>query len=157
VKTPKFSDLTDKERAWVQSHLEALPLLIEAYSPGDKDKPMSLEVLDRAFASCLTHNIQDVAQVNGTINIFGIRFGQFLVDEAGFRWVIATDGGNSDLAILALRGQGDVLVYPANFVAKRWERRESTFMVEAFDAIRKQVRQIQSASERLHRPWWKFW
>ena len=141
----------------MRAQLEALPLFIEAYSPGDNEKPMSLELLDRAFASWLTHNVQDVAQINGTINIVGIRFGQFLVDETGFRWVIATDGGHSDVAVLALQGQGDVLAYPANFVAKRWERRESNFMVEAFGAIRKQVQQIQAASERRHYRWWRFW
>jgi hypothetical protein len=157
VKTPTFSELTDKERAWVQVQLEALPLFIEAYLPEDKDKPMSVEILDRAFASWLTHNVQDVAQINGTINIVGIRFGQFLVDEGGFRWVIATADGHPDLAVLALPGKGDVLVYPANFVAKRWERRQSTFMVEAFDAIGKQLRQIQSTGGSRHRPWWKFW
>jgi hypothetical protein len=82
--------------------------------------------------------------VNATINIIGIRFGQFLVDELGFRWTIATDGDASDLAVLALPGRGDVVVYPANFVAKRWEKRESNFLAAAFDWIRDQKTALEA-------------
>ena len=59
---------------------------------------------------------------------------------------------------LADAGRGDVLVYPANFVAKRWERRESNFLAASFGAIRENVTAIAagySASSR--RPWWRFW
>jgi hypothetical protein len=155
---PTFSELTDKERAWIRTQLDALPLFLEAYSPSDARGPISLPALDRAFASWLAQDIRDSAQINGAINVAGVRFGQFLVDEAGFRWVIATDGGQSDLAVLALPGRGDVLVYPANFVAKRWERRESNFMAPAFEAIRQQVEQIKTAGGGApRRPWWRFW
>jgi hypothetical protein len=157
MESPKFSDLTDKERAWIQAQLHALPLFIEAYSPGDKDQPVTLEALDRAFDSWLGHRVQDGAQINGSINIVGIRFGQFLVDRAGFRWVVATQDGHSDLAVLALPGEGDVLAFPANFVAKRWERGESNFLVAAFVAIREQVQRVQAANKQQRRRWWKFW
>jgi hypothetical protein len=61
------------------------------------------------------------------------------------------------LAILALPGQGDVLVYPANFVAKRWERRETDFLARSFDAIHEQVREVaaKDAGKPKH-PWWRF-
>jgi Domain of unknown function (DUF3806) len=152
-----FSDLSDKERAWIQGQLDALPLFVEAYSPGDKDQPVTLDVLDRAFDSWLSQRVKDEMQINGAINIVGIRFGQFLVDEAGFRWVIATDKRSSELAILALPGRGEVLAYPANFVAKRWERGESNFLVAAFDAVREQVQRIQAANKKRRQRWWKFW
>jgi hypothetical protein len=46
----------------------------------------------------------------------------------GLAWVIASGKNGSDLAVYGLPGKGDVLVYPANFVAKRWERREKNFL-----------------------------
>jgi len=152
-----YAELTDAERRFVQDHLDAVPLFINSYSPSDSGLPVSLAILDRAFAAWLKQDVQDNAQINGTIKIVGVRFGQFLVDEVGFRWTVATDRQGTELAVLALPGHGDVLVFPANFVAKRWERRESDFMVWAFDAIRKQVHQVQATNERQHRPWWKVW
>jgi hypothetical protein len=51
-----------------------------------------------------------------------------------------------------------VLVYPANFVAKRWERRESNFLAASFEAIPKQVGAVEArASGGERRPWWRFW
>ena len=155
--TPTFSELTDKERDWVSAHLEALPLFIEAYSPSDKGQPVSIGVLDRAFAAWLAQDIQDSTLVNGVINTVGIRFGQFLVDGAGFQWVIATQHNHSDLAILALPGRGDALVYPANFVAKRWERRKSNFMAAAFDDIQRQVSALKGRMPGRDAHRWKFW
>ncbi|HXT58917.1 MAG TPA: DUF3806 domain-containing protein [Pirellulales bacterium] len=154
----RYSDLAEKEWTWVRSQLDAVPVFIEAYSPDDAGRPITLQMLDRIFASWLTQDIRDNAQVNAAINIVGVQFGQLLVEAAGFQWVIATANGHSDLAILALPRRGDVLVYPANFVAKRWEKRESNFIAEAFEAIRQQVEQIKAAGTTdTHRPWWRFW
>jgi len=80
------------------------------------------------------------------------------VDGAGFQWTIATDNYGTDLAVLALPGGGDVLVYPANFVAKRWERRASNFLATSVRAIQQDVARVGGmgrSSER--RSWWKFW
>jgi hypothetical protein len=80
------------------------------------------------------------------------------VDRAGFEWTIAADDHGTDLAVRALPGRGDVLVYPANFVAKRWERRESNFLAASFQAIRENVAGIAAGSAPAERrPWWKFW
>jgi hypothetical protein len=156
--TPTFSALTDKEQGWIRNQLDSVSLFIDAYSPDDSGQPITLPILDRAFALWLAQDIRENAQVNAAINLVGIRFGQFLVDVAGFRWVIATDRNNSDLAVLALPGRGDVLVYPANFVAKRWERRETSFLARAFAAIREQTEAVAAAgSGEARRPWWRFW
>lgn len=153
-----FSDLTKKECDWLQTQLDALPLFVEAFSPADAGQPVTLQVLDRVFAAWLAQDSGDNAEANAAINVVGIRFGQFLVDGAGFRWVIAADKAGSDLAVLALPGRGDVLIYPANFVAKRWEQRQSHFLAEAFDSIRRQLEQIQATtSDSARRPWWRFW
>ena len=155
---PTFSSLTDGERAWIAQQLEGARLFVAAMCPADAGQPITLEALDRAFAAWLPQAGNDTNQINGTINAVGVQFGQFLVDEIGFEWTIATDAQGTDLAVRALPGQGDVLVYPANFVAKRWERRESNFLAASFGAIRENVTAIAagySASSR--RPWWRFW
>ena len=155
---PKLSEPTAGEIGWIQQQLDAAKLFIEAFSPADAGQPSSREALDRAFAAWLAQNSQDNAEVNGVINAVGIRFGQFLVDEANFRWVVASDAQGTDLAVLALPGRGDVLVYPANFVAKRWERRETPFLASAFDQIKQQVAEVEArGASAPPKPWWKFW
>ena len=117
-------ELTDKEVAWLATQLKVASSFVNCYSPGDSGRPLSLAAIDRAYATWIsTPDETDV--INGIINGTGVALGQFLVDHAGFRWVIATDDQESALAVLALPGAGDVLVYPINFVAKRWERGRS--------------------------------
>lgn len=63
------------------------------------------------------------------------RFGRFLIEGLGLTWVIATDEHGSDLAVYGLPGTGDVLLYPLNFVAKRWERHEANFLETSYQRI----------------------
>ena len=104
-------------------------------------------------------NGDDIDAVNGVINAVGITFGQFLVDNLGLKWVIATDDEGSDLAVYGLPGKGDLLVYPANFVAKRWERRETNFLESSYRQIAEQVKTLQAGqgSKEKSKPWWKPW
>lgn len=80
--------------------------------------------------------------INAIINYVGIAFGQRLVDGIGLKWVVATDQHGSELAVYGLPGRGDVLVYPANFVAKRWERKETNFLDDAYEKIARHVRAV---------------
>jgi hypothetical protein len=74
----------------------------------------------------------------------GIAFGQVLVDKVGLQWVVATDEYGTEFAVHGLPNRGDVLVYPANFVAKRWERRESNFLEDALQRIAHDVQKVAS-------------
>ncbi|MGL6075331.1 MAG: DUF3806 domain-containing protein [Fimbriiglobus sp.] len=148
-----FSLLSEHEWAWIAQQLDGVRLFVAAMSPADADAPVTLDALDRAWAAWLPQ--ADDEQANAAINAVGTQFGQFLVDQAGFEWTIATDAHGTDLAILALPGRGNVLVYPANFVAKRWERREANFLAASFDAIQEQVVAVGQPS--ASRPWWRFW
>jgi hypothetical protein len=155
---PSFSPLTENERAWIAERLGTVGVLVEAFSPADVGQPVTPVVLDRAWAGWLTQVDMEAPQVNGAINVFGVRFGQFLVDQVGFEWTIAADEQGTDLAVRALPGRGDVLIYPANFVAKRWQRREANFMAASLDAIREQVNAVASGQHAPpNRPWWRFW
>jgi hypothetical protein len=154
---PKLWPLTAAEVEWKEQQLAAARALIDTFSPADAGQPITLAALDRAFAAWLVRGSQDNAEVNGTINAVGIRFGQFLVDEAGFEWIVATDQQGTELAVVALRGIADVLVFPANFVAKRWERKEVNFLAHAVASIKEQVASVAASGGEPPRPWWRFW
>jgi len=154
----KFHPLTDAERAWIATHLAGARLFLEAMLPSDGDQSATLENLDRAWTAWLQLGVSDDEQVNHAINVVGVQFGQLLVDRAGFEWIIAADKHGTDLAIRALPGTGDVVVYPANFVAKRWERREADFLEESFALICQQLTAIEGdRAVAKRRPWWQFW
>jgi len=158
VANPTFSPLTDNERSWIALQLEGAREFVATMSPADADQPITLEALDRAFAAWLPQAGDDATQINAAINVVGVQFGQFLVEGAKFEWTIAMDAQGTDLAVRALPGRGDVLVYPANFVAKRWERRESHFLAASFQAIREHVKAIAAGSAGTERrSWWRFW
>lgn len=155
----QIDDLTERERAWIQFQLEAASQFVAAHSPDDAGEPLTLAALDRAWSAWLGTQETDSDTVNAAINAVGVAFGQFLVEGAGLRWVIAADAQGTDLAVYGFPGAGDVLVYPANFVAKRWKRQEADFLERAYEAIIHDVGAIrqQCAGAAKQKPWWKFW
>ena len=156
----KTGGISEKERVWISAQIQGAVAFVDAFSASDAGQPLTLAALDRAFAAWLSTDTTDNQVVNGAINCVGVAFGQFLVDGVGLKWVIATDKHGSDLAVHGLPGKGDVLVYPANFVAKRWERRETNFLEKSFEQIAEQVKAVSSGDNALQtkaKPWWKFW
>lgn len=131
----KIQRINTSEAAWIKTQLENAAKFVEGFSPGDSEQPLKLSALDRAFAAWIASDPANTDLINAVINYVGIAFGQALVDGMGLQWVIATDEQGSDLAVYGFPGRGDVLVYPANFVAKRWERREATFLEKAYQQI----------------------
>jgi hypothetical protein len=138
----KIEPLNASEEAWVKDQLDSATKFVEGFSPADAQQLLTLAALDRAFATWLASESNQVDAVNAIINYVGIAFGQRLVDGLGLKWVVATDQQGSELAVYGLPGHGDVLVYPANFVAKRWERREANFLEDAYERIARDVRAV---------------
>ena len=154
--TQTVDELTDKEVAWLATQLKVASSFVNCYSPGDSGRPLSLAAIDRAYATWIS-TPDETDLINGIINGTGVALGQFLVDHAGFRWVIATDDQESALAVLALPGSGDVLVYPINFVAKRWERGEVDFFNKSYEQIAETVRSVATRIKPGSKPWWRLW
>ena len=153
-----FSPLKKAEREWIARHLEGLTFLIPSFAPEHANKPISLQTVDCLWDAWIATSPTETDEINAVINGVGVQFGQFLVDDAGFEWTIATDEFGTDLGVRALPDRADVLVYPANFVSKRWERRETGFLAAAFDAIVEQVGVIKADLEaHPKKPWWRFW
>ena len=142
----KIEELTDKEKIWIQQQLAGAAQLVEIMIPEAAGQPITLDNLDRAFAAWMAMNESDPEVVNAIINQVGIAFGQFVVDHLPLRWVIATDKRGTDLAVYGLPGKGDVLLYPANLVAKRWEQRETPFLEKCYQETATQVRALSSGS-----------
>jgi hypothetical protein len=142
----RIDALNQQEQAWLAEQLVNATKLVNDFSPPQASQPLTSAALDRAFAAWLTSaSARNGDSVNKIINAVGVAFGQLLVEGLGLTWVIAKDEQGSDLAVYGLPGTGDVLIYPTNFVAKRWERREANFLEDAYQQIAKQV-------EKLARP-----
>jgi hypothetical protein len=161
----RFQNLNDAEVKWIASRIEGAKLLISQYSPGDVGQPINASVLDRAYARWLASTETNSDRINDVLNAVGVAFGQLLVDEIGFQWVVVTDQFGTDMGIRALPGKGDVLVTPTNMVAKRWETRETGFLAPLHRVITDQVRDVEASwkngpsptAATGKRPWWRFW
>lgn len=153
----QISQLTENERRWIADQLEGAATFVAAFCDGDES--FSLSNLDRAFAAFLAINETDNKVVKGAINCIGITFGQLLVDRGALNWVIVADEHGTDLAVHGLPGKGDFLVFPANFVAKRWERRETNFLEALFPQMVEQIENVKAGRypEPPPKPWGKFW
>jgi hypothetical protein len=141
----KIEQLTEKERHWIKAQLLAASSFVEAFASAAKAHPPSLPALDMAFAAWIKTQSNGTDLINGVINAVGIAFGSHLVDGLGLNWVIATDDQGSDLAVYGLPNRGDLLVYPANFVAKRWERREVNSLERSFSLIEENLRRLKES------------
>jgi hypothetical protein len=155
----KIEEITQKEKAWITKQLASASGFVNAYRPDHGGRPVTLGALDTAFSAFLDSKPTDPDTINAIINVVGITFGQFLIDGLALRWVIATNEEGSDLAAYGSPDRGDVLIYPANFIAKRWERRQANFMERSYFQIAEQVRAVgkELAGQNKPKPWWKLW
>lgn len=134
--------LTETEREWLTAQLAAAAQFVADY--GSDRHPAGLDALDHAWAAWLDRQSVDPEDPNTVINAVGVAFGQGLIEALdGFSWVIAEDADGRDLAVFGLPDTGDVLVYPANVVAKRYESREQQFLRATHDAIVAEVGQLR--------------
>jgi Domain of unknown function (DUF3806) len=123
---PRFEHLTSAELDWRNRQLEVAHILAERYAADSAGLP-SLAALDRVVAAWLDDDSSGV-DINTVVNGIGIAFGQHLADLAQLDWVIAIDANGSDLALL---GQpGDIVIFPANTIAKRLAAGQRGFIQE---------------------------
>ena len=139
----QISELNDSERAWLEAHVNVAGILVETYAAARSRAPLTPESLDIAWSAWISGASDDVEMANTIVNARGAAFGQFLVDSAGFRWVVATDERGTEMAVVALEGTADVVVYPMNLVAKRYEAKERGFIPQLLERIRDQVSSLR--------------
>lgn len=148
----KIGQLTPAEQEWISEQIEAAKIFVRERVGKNQDELPSPEDLDQAFGDWL--NSHDPSDANAVVNSVGAAFGQHLVNTTPLEWVIATDEYGTELAVYGLPGSGDVLVFPQNFVAKRYEARAGTFIVESIKKIQAQVAKAEKGGSGK---WWKPW
>ena len=144
-----IDEITAAEREWLETQLaNARQLVLSVAGTSD----LAVENLQAAWDAWLSLGETDTTNINTVINALGIAFGQSLADGGQLQWVIATDQQGSDLALHGFPGTADVLIYPANLIAKRWEIRERGFMVPLFRQIRKQINDVAISASAADPP-----
>jgi hypothetical protein len=137
--TPTIMKVNEEEIEWIKIKLKAAKLFIRTYLPDDKESEITLTMLDRAFTVWIATIPTDVQQINEVIENVGIVFGQNIVDNLGFNWVITKDQNHIDLAVFGFPNKGDVLYYPVKIIAEGWERKETNFIENLYKNIEHQI------------------
>lgn len=149
----KIEQLTPAEQDWIQQQIAiAKDFVHQIVGTIASDLP-SPEDLDKAFYSWSHSVVHDTSQANDIINCTGAAFGQHIVNATGLQWVIAVDEYGTELAVYGLPGAGDVLIYPQNLVAKRYEAKSGLFIAETLKKITADVSKIQN--QQQNKKWWK--
>ena len=111
---PSIAPLNDAERTWLAEQLTRL-----AKVGVDVDDLASLgHLYDEQLHEWLATPPPDRADPNDLINRLGSGLGEHIRRHTDLTWVVAADQFGTEIALH--RGDGNVLVYPANMVAKRW-------------------------------------
>ena len=79
----------------------------------------------------------------GITNAVGMAFGQYLVDRLGFQWVAVFDDHCAEVAVVALPGRGDLLIFPPNLVGKRWQSGVTAFLVPIYEEVAANLRRLK--------------
>jgi hypothetical protein len=137
--TPTIMKVNEDEIEWKNMKIGAAKLFAKTYLPDDKENEITLTVLDMAFALWIATNPTDVQQINEVIENVGIVFGQKIVDNLGFNWVITKDQNNIDLAVFGFPNKGDVLYYPVKIIAEGWKRKETHFIENLYKNLEHQI------------------
>jgi hypothetical protein len=125
--------LTAEEQAWVAAQLEAADRFVADY--GSDKVGTGLEALDHAWASWLDRQSVDPEDPESIINAVAVALGQALVDSiSALSWVTVYQDGDTDLGVSGLPAI-DVLIFPADVVAKEYEAKAQTFLVRTRNTL----------------------
>ena len=144
MKPPSFQQITRAERDWIDAQIRAGRDFVQKWA--SDHSTLDLAALDSAWSAWMATSAAAIDEINHAINSIGIPFGLILTQTGEWEWCIAADDWGTDLAVRALPERGDMVLYPANFVSKRWESRTCNFLERAFPQIMDQV-------DRLRREW----
>lgn len=124
---PRRTPPNEAELRWIAANLRRAVHLAGEHVDAAALTAPSLAALDRAWVAGCAELRETNGDPNPLIQAIGIAFGQHLVETQGLEWVIATDPLGTETAVYG--AASDLLVYPLNLVAKRWQRTEGAFLV----------------------------
>lgn len=132
---PDIFDFAESQRLWFDHRRSDIATRVRKLTGYDGDGLIPLDVLDDYWSRFVAAPPSDRMAIDAILNGVAVVFGDHLVQEKAFEWAIVSDSYGVCLAVVALRGKADLTTDPFNFVAKRWQRKEATFLVEGFRGI----------------------
>ncbi len=138
--TPRIEPLGDAERKWIDAHLRIARSFVAGYARVEIEPLPPAEALDAAWSAWLPD--WERHDPNNIINAVGVVIGEHLIAALGLQWVLATDEYGTELAV---HGEpNNVLVFPANVVAKRFESRTTGFIAPLLEKMCEDVRRLRA-------------
>lgn len=137
--------LNKSERAWVSDNVALTSqLLADAgiRAESGADFPAALDTL---WAGWLRDHPRGTDDPNRIINALGLAFGQHLVDEHGLEWIAVKDKHGTEIAVLD--PDFDLLTFPTNAVAKRYQSGELGFFATFAAKFGERVKQLRDSSD----------
>jgi hypothetical protein len=131
----RIYDLADSQKPWLDYHRRELVCRVQRELGYDGDLLIPLHVLDEFWGRFIAAPPESNDTLNAILNGVGVALGDHLVQAKQFEWIILSDSYGISIALVALRGTANMSTDPFNFVAKRWDRRESEFLVSGFRAL----------------------
>src|SRR5262245_55438096 len=130
------------ERDWIAANVGLALAMARPYG-GDSETTTAptLPALDLVWDIQGAMIRDERTDPNPLINMVGLAFGQRLVDELGLEWAVVTDEYGTEIAV---HGEpGDILVFPTNLVAKRWESGEASFLAKLYPKMRDDILRLR--------------
>jgi hypothetical protein len=140
----KIQPLNPSEQQWVAAELANARKLVELLNGADAQAELTPAVLDRTYKAAREAAGDDASSANQIINAIGMSFGQYLVDQLGFRWVVVSDKQGTELGVVALPGEADMIVLPPNLVGKRWAAGTVDFLEEVYRGVVENLERIKA-------------
>ena len=116
-KNSKIKDIDQGACDWILIHLKKLRTYLENKSGQKLHDIPEPKFLDEYFPMALADFQAGQINEDDLINMFGVGFGQYLEEKAGFQWVIYCDNDGNDLAVQ--NTETKVLGFPLSSAAKR--------------------------------------
>ena len=174
---PDVFDFVDSQRLWFDQRRADIAARVRKLTGYDGDGLVPLDVLDEYWNRFIETPPDDRKDTDAVLNGIAVMLGDHLVCAKSFAWAIVSDAYGVCLAVVAMRGTANVNTDPFNFVAKRWHRKESSFLVEGFRALCKMVddsaaewsakprpdlrtvpdEPVSPSPSQEKVPWWKIW
>lgn len=131
----KVYDLAESQKEWLEHHRRELARGVQRELGYDGDHPVPLDVLDEFWTRFIASPPESNGTVNAILNHVGVAFGDHLVRTGKFQWIILADSYGVCIAVVALRGTANFSTDPFNYVAKRWDRKETPFLAAGVQAM----------------------
>ena len=141
----KYLELNQNERDWVEKNLTAVKGIVQSTLGADDPDWLRPKNLDVAYKTWYSNHQRGSEDPNPLINAFGIAFGEYLIDNLDLRWILVKEKRTTEIA---LHGEpGEILLFPPNLVAKRYQEGITDFFEPLSLEIEKQIKEVRQMHE----------